>query len=130
VRRNLCQPGLRSILAAALFLPLLLAACEGKGKKRVPQNGEGKLTVQGVLTRIAAIGGETTGWAIRLDKPKVIQGSEIQLLEVNSRPERWQPYEGKRVEATGVIVFRQGVERGRWPVLEVEFLREIPPPDS
>lgn len=80
--------------------------------------------------RVAAIGGETTGWAIQLDAPRVIHGNEVRLLEVDSRPEQWQPYEGKRVEATGMIVFRQGIERGRWPVLEVESLREISPPDS
>ncbi len=120
---------LQTPVAPLLFLPLLLVACGDKNVRRVQQQEDKRLTVQGVLTRVAAIGGETTGWAIRLDEPMEIDGKQIRLLDVDSQTGPWSQLDEKHVEASGRIVYRQGIERGGWPVLEVESMREAPPPD-
>lgn len=83
-------------------------------------------TVTGVLTRVAAIGGETTGWALRLDEPAECGEKVTKLLEVAAAEETLAPLEEQHVEAAGRIVWRTGVERGRWPVLQIESLRAAP----
>lgn len=100
----------------------LLSACSPAGP---PALVEGSLlTVDGFLTRVAGIGGESTGWGLMLDTPLVVNGETINLLEINFDPERWPEFEEHDVRATGRLAFRSGVERGRWPVLQVETMEK------
>ena len=118
----------RAIGASVLALVILLAACESRdAPKSVQKPGDDRVTVRGRLTRVAAIGAETTGWAIELDAPLTVEGQQLTRIEISGDSERWNELGGKRVEATGRIVFRQGVERGRYPVLEVQTIREAQP---
>jgi len=108
------------LLSACLLVCCAVVACDGKNAR-----DDKLITVRGVLTRVAAIGGETTGWAIRLDKPLELEGKTYEMLEVSADANKLTPHEEKRVEATGRVVWRQGVERGRWPLLEIASLKEI-----
>ena|SRR5258708_4383267 len=83
------------------------------------------ITVTGKLERVAAIGGETTGWAIRLDSELKIKDEVLKSINVNYDNEKLEKLENKRVEAKGKITFRNTIERGEWPVLEVSTIKEI-----
>ncbi len=117
-------------IAVAVLASLAWTGCAGRNSSATRPADDERVTVRGLLVRVVAIGGETTGWAIQLDTPLKLEGQSVRELEVNSRPERWASSEDKRVEARGRITWRRGVERGRWPVLEIEFLQELPVPGS
>ncbi len=120
----------RRLVGAAMLASLVWIGCAGRNHSS-PRTADGqRVTVRGVLVRVVAIGGETTGWAIQLESPLELEGQTLHELEVNSQPERWADFEQKRVEAHGHITWRRRVERGRWPVLEIESVRELPAPDS
>jgi len=115
-----------AISLTLLALALFLSACDDKK----PSSGQGSgpsLTVRGLLTRSAGIGGETTGWVVVLDQPVKVEGQKLNMLEVEFDSARWPMKEDTQVEATGRLTFRQGVERGRFPVLRVTSIREIKP---
>jgi hypothetical protein len=109
-------------LAVAMVCP---AACE---EQRPKQTAEKRISVQGRLTRVAAIGGETSGWAVALDQPIEVAGQKLNLIEIDSDPKRWSQYEEKTIQATGRIVFRTSVERGRYPILQVDSIKRVAPP--
>lgn len=75
------------------------------------------MTVTGTLVGTVAIGGETTGWGIELDSPLVIEGMELNLLEV-APGGSISFFENKKVEITGTLSKRYGIERkGYWVML-------------
>ena len=119
----------QTIGALVLGLSLLvLAACEPRdAPKSGAKPGEEHVTVRGRLTRVAAIGAETTGWAIQLDAPLTVEGNELRRIEIYGDEKRWSHLAEKKVEATGKISFREGIERGRYPVLEVQTIQEAQP---
>ena len=73
----------------------------------------------GKLIRVAAIGGETTGWALDLDKPLQIEGKKLNRITVD--PAEWAmgDFENKRVKIKGILGKRCGVELGEYWVLRV-----------
>ena len=111
-----------AISLTLLALALFLSACDDKR----PSAGQGSgpsLTIRGLLTRSAGIGGETTGWIVVLDQPVEVEGQKLNLLEVEFDSARWPMQEDTQVEATGRITFRTGVERGRYSVLRVDSFK-------
>ena len=82
----------------------------------------------GKLMRVVAIGGETTGWALQLESERQINDRKVQQIEVDPAPAGLplDSLEGKRVEVVGRVEWRQGVERGPYPVLVVESIQERP----
>ncbi|MCL6565414.1 MAG: hypothetical protein K6U09_03225 [Acidobacteriia bacterium] len=120
----------RRLVGAVVLASLAGTGCAERNGSATRTADDQRVTVRGVLVRVAAIGGETTGWAIQLEAPLEMDGQTLHELEVNSQPERWADFEEKRVEASGRITWRRGVERGRWPVLEIESLRELSALDS
>lgn len=83
-----------------------------------------KITVTGKLIRAMAIGGESTGWAIQLDPEIVIDGKSVHSIEVSFADiKKLQELENKRVEASGTLSRRHGVERGYRPVLHIASIR-------
>jgi len=107
-----------------LSLQLVLSACDDK--RPAGQGSNRSLTVRGLLTRSAGIGGETTGWVVVLDQPVEVEGQKFNLLEVEFDCARWPMQEELHVEATGHIAFRAGVERGRYPILRVDRFTILP----
>jgi len=76
-------------------------------------------TVTGVLESVVAVGGETSGWAVRLDDPMVLDGRIYDSIEVYSEGEDLSALAGKRVSATGTFVQWRTPERGHFLVLEI-----------
>lgn len=120
----------RRWVGAVMLASLAWTGCAERNHSTTRSADDQRVTVRGVLVRVVAIGGETTGWAIQLESPLELEGKTLLELEVNSQPERWANFEEKRVEAHGHITWRRGVERGRWPLLEIESLQELPAPNS
>jgi hypothetical protein len=84
-----------------------------------------KVTVMGKLTRVMAIGGESTGWAIEVDPGVTIDGKELHSVEVSYKKKaRLEKLENKRVAATGKMEHRKGVETGDRMVLEATSIKE------
>jgi hypothetical protein len=97
-------------------------------------NKSDKLTVMGKLSRVMAIGAETTGWAIDLNPVLTVNGKQVSSLEVKfSNPKKLEALENKKVKATGTLSNAVGVETGERPVLTISSIKEIkekPPKDN
>ncbi len=92
---------------------------------------EQRTTVTGTLTRMMAIGGETTSWAIQLDSVTSINGKPVDTLEVDLRDRgKLERLNNQRVRATGKLSRRTGVETGVRSVLEISFLEEAAVPSN
>jgi heat shock protein HslJ len=86
------------------------------------------MTVTGRLTRVMAIGGESTGWAIQLDSEVAIDGKQVHSIEVESRKtKRLEKLDSQHVEATGLLSHRQGVETGERIVLVLSSIKQAQP---
>ncbi len=86
-----------------------------------------KMTVTGTLSRVMAIGGESTGWTIQLDSEATIDGKQIHSIEIDSRKtKKLEKLENKHVEATGSLSHRHGVETGERTVLALSSIKEAP----
>ena len=81
----------------------------------------------GKLVRVVAIGGETTGWAVRLDSERQVGEVTIRQVEVDPAPRqvRLESFQDQRVEITGTLTWRRGVERKKYPVVIIETIREL-----
>ena len=85
------------------------------------------MTVTGTLTRVMAIGGESTGWAIQLDSAAAIDGKQIHSIEVDSpKTKKLQKLDNMHVEAAGLLSHRQGVETGERTVLVISSIKQTP----
>ncbi len=66
------------------------------------QTSATNITVTGTLTRVMAIGGESTGWAIQFDNQTPVQGKQVSSIEVKfNDPTLAEKYVNKRVKAKG-----------------------------
>lgn len=97
------------------------------GALQANQQGEQTTSIQvsGKLIRIVAIGGETTGWAVRLAEKTRIDDQELNQIEVDPKPRNinLSQFQDAEVEVTGNIVRRRGVERNSYPVIVIESIR-------
>jgi hypothetical protein len=84
-----------------------------------------KLNVTGKLTRVMAIGGESTGWAIQFDADISVGGKTLHSIEVDGPADKFAKLENKQVRAKGTLTHRQGVETGDRPLLHVSSIKEI-----
>jgi hypothetical protein len=85
-----------------------------------------KTTVIGRLARVAAIGGESTGWVIELDSEIAIDGKQANSVEIDYHETRkLEKLENKRVKATGRLSRRHGVETGDRSVLDLSTIKEV-----
>ena len=83
-------------------------------------------TVTGKLSRVVAIGGESTGWAIQLDPESTIHGKRVESIEVDyPNTERLVKLADKHVKATGTLSHRHGVETGERLILVVSSMEEV-----
>ncbi len=109
-----------------------LTACDGAPAKEapvvktptsppIPTTPSGEVTLKGTLrSGFAAIGGETTGWA--LERPETEGG----LIEVDvSAPtaaKNAESFVDRRCAIKGTIIEREYVERGKVPVLVAVYV--------
>src|SRR5215470_15300592 len=109
---------------AQLLTTIVLAFCLTVLAKTPSKS---KVTVTGKLGRVMAIGAESTGWAIQLDSPVTIDGKQLDSIEVQSRKKKkLEALVDKRVEATGKITQRHGVETGDRSILVIFSIKEAP----
>jgi hypothetical protein len=87
-----------------------------------------RLTVTGKLTRVMAIGGETTGWAIQVESEITIDSKQVNSIDVYySNIQKLEKLENMRVKATGRLSHRHGVETGDRLVLDASSIKQSTP---
>ncbi|HMD44411.1 MAG TPA: hypothetical protein VKH45_15155 [Candidatus Acidoferrum sp.] len=92
------------------------------------QTAATKITVIGKLTRVMAIGGESTGWAVEFDTETNVQNKPMSSIEVKfSDPQQAEKYANKRVKITGIVTHRRGVETGDAPMLAITSIKALKP---
>jgi hypothetical protein len=80
--------------------------------------------VTGKLSRVMAIGGESTGWALQLDSPLNIDGKQVASIEVDYKDaKKLEKLEDKHVRATGTITHRHGTETAERTILEATSVK-------
>jgi len=91
-----------------------------------------KISVTGKLTRVMAVGAETSGWAVELNPPFSVNGKEVNSIEiVVADSKKLESLENKMVTAKGTLSNASGIETGERPVLNVSSIklakRKVPP---
>ena len=85
-----------------------------------------KITVTGKLTRVMAIGGESTGWTIQLESETTIEGKKVDSIEIDyPNTGKLEKLVNNHVKVTGIVSHRQGVETGERPILVVSSIKEV-----
>ena len=83
------------------------------------------IKASGILRQVFAIGGETPGWKLVLDSElKVGRGTAVDEIEIDPDGQDLGRFANQPVRVTGTLVWRTGIERGAYPVLVVETIRE------
>jgi hypothetical protein len=109
------------LLVFSISLPVRLGAQTATAKETSAQ----RVTFTGKLERVMAIGAETTGWAIQVESETTIEGQPVKSVEIDYHgPKKLDRLENKRVQASGKLAHRHGVETGERTVLEVSSIRE------
>ena len=113
---------MRLVRCSALCI-LMLLAC-------VPLHAQAKtLTVTGKLTRVMAIGAETSGWSIELTTPISLDGKEVHSLEVQySDSQKLESLKDHWVKAKGKLATATGVETGPRTTLQLALIKAIKEP--
>jgi len=84
-----------------------------------------KITVIGKLTRVLAIGAETTGWSIEPKREITLEGKKMKSIEISGSTEEFEKLNDQRVRARGVLTHHTGIERPDHLVLEVSSIRAV-----
>ena len=90
-----------------------------------PKEEPKTVIVTGKLVKIVAIGGETTGWAVDLDSPIEVNGEKLNRIEIDPKEKKIDGFKDKRVEVTGTLEKRYGIERGEYWVIVFQKIREL-----
>ena len=85
-----------------------------------------KLGITGKLTRVIAIGAETSGWSIELKREIAVEGKKMRSIEVSGPSEEFERLKNQRVRAIGTLAHHTGMERGDYIVLEVTSIKPAP----
>lgn len=109
---------LTRLLGTLVFLLLCVTAAQAQSEK--------KLIVIGKLTRVLAIGAETSGWAIQLNSERTIDGRHVTSIEVQSTNlKQLESLENQTVKASGILSHVDGVETGPRAVLTINSIKAI-----
>jgi hypothetical protein len=84
-----------------------------------------KITIIGKLTRVMAIGGETSGWSLELKHRIMLDGKKMRSVEVTGPAEELEKLKDQRVRAEGTLAHHTGMERGEYMVLEISSIRAV-----
>jgi len=112
-------------MPTARFLACLFFAVTFWGSTTVlPQEAQPakKIAITGKLTRVMAIGGETTGWSLEPEKKITLEGKKMKSVEISGPSEEFEKLNNQRVRAKGKLTHHTGVERGDHLVLEVSSI--------
>src|ERR1700751_2406354 len=99
----------RLMTTGVLLAALLLCV----GARIAPQGMpvEGSVEATGKLVKVAAVGGETTGWTIEFEKEVSFGGTGVHSIEVEGDVKKFAKLENKKVTVKGSIAHRSGTER-------------------
>jgi hypothetical protein len=84
-----------------------------------------KIIITGKLTRVVAIGGETSGWSLEFKHSKTVGGKKMRSVEVSGPAEELQKLKDQHVRVEGTLTHHTGMERGEYMVLEVSSIRAV-----
>jgi len=84
-----------------------------------------KITITGKLTRVLAIGGETSGWSLEFKHQITLEGKKMRSVEVTGSAEELERFKDRLVTALGTLVHHTGMERGDYMVLEISSMRAM-----
>jgi heat shock protein HslJ len=83
-----------------------------------------EITVTGKLSRVMAIGAESTGWVLEFDSAVNIGGKQLTSIQVSDpKAGELEALANTRVRITGKLGQRSGVETGEQPVLTVSSIK-------
>ena len=107
-----------------LFCLLVLAVVAAQAR---PQQSSvpGKITITGRLTRVMAIGGETSGWSLEFKHQKTLNGKKTRSVEVTGPAEELEKLKNQHVRVEGTLAHHTGMERGEYMVLEISSIRAV-----
>ena len=117
---------MRSLRLALIFASCLFALAAPLAAQSAKPDKDDKLTVTGKLTRVMAIGAETSGWAIELNPALDVEGKQVSSIEVfllDSK--KLEALENKTVNAKGYLSNAAGVETGQRPVLNLISIKPV-----
>ena len=101
---------------------ILLLVCFGV-QAQVPTN---EVTGIGKLTRMVAVGGESTGWEVQFDTPVTVEGKQVPSIQARfADPKLAQKNENKHVQVTGSVVHRQMPESGEVLILDITTIKVV-----
>jgi hypothetical protein len=106
------------------ILVMALLLCVGT---RIAAQGtpvEGSVEATGKLVKVMAVGAETTGWAIELEKEVSFGGNAVHSIEVEGDVKKFGKLENKNVTVKGSIMHRSGTERKDRMVFVVQKIKE------
>jgi hypothetical protein len=108
----------RLLIAASL----LVSSCWAWGQEATSTK---PIETTGKLSRVMAIGGESTGWMVDLEPKLTVDGKSLQSVEIDyANTEKLQKLENKMVKAKGTLTVRHTPERGDRQVLKVSSIKE------
>jgi hypothetical protein len=82
-----------------------------------------KIAIIGKLTRVMAIGGETSGWSVEFKHRITLEGKKMRSVEVSGPLEELEKLKDQRVRAEGALAHHTGMERGEYTVFEISSIR-------
>jgi hypothetical protein len=83
------------------------------------------ITVVGKVTRVMAIGAETTGWSLELKREITLEGKKMKSVEISGPAGKFEKLVDQRVKAKGTLTHRRGVERPDHLVLDVSSIAPV-----
>jgi len=111
-------------LSRFFVLPVALIFCLASSHAQKPKSD--KITIQGKLSRVMAIGAETSGWAIELNPVLTVHEKQISSMEVvYVDTKKLEALENKTVKATGTLSNVTGIETGQRPVLNLTSIKQV-----
>ena len=110
-------------IIALVFIALACVATQASQQETARPK---KIGITGKLTRVIAIGAETSGWSIELKREITVEGKKMRSIEVSGSPEEFERLKNQRVRATGTIAHHTGMERGEYIVFEVTSIKPAP----
>jgi len=84
-----------------------------------------KITITGKLTRVMAIGGETSGWSLEFKHRITLEGKKVRSVEVAGPLEELEKLKGQHVRAEGAVAHHTGMERGEYTVFEISSIHAV-----
>jgi hypothetical protein len=108
-------------------LPICILALAFSSTQALPQEAAApkKIAIIGKLTRVMAIGGETSGWSLELKRGITLEGKKMRSVEVTGPADDLEKLKDQRVRVRGTLAHHTGMERGDYLVLEVSSIRAV-----